>query len=76
MFDIAFKNISLIVILFLYISYNANLKTKTYLCMKANKIVYLSKEIPKTPYKGKCFYTSEITNAKYAKYKKLLTKQP
>ena len=43
--------------------------------MKANKIVYLSKRTPKTPYEGKCFYTSEITNAKYAKYKKLFNKK-
>ena len=60
---------------YFYISYQSNLKTKTYLCMKANKIVYLSKRTPKTPYEGKCFYTSEITNAKYAKYKKLFNKK-
>lgn len=58
--------------IYFYITYQSNLKTKTYLCIKTNKVTYFSKTEPVKPYSGKCFYTRRFSNVEYSRYKKML----
>ena len=69
-------NLFLLSILFFYVNFQGNLKTKTYLCIEDHKITYWSKQKPKSPFVGECFYTEGYTNAQYSKSKNLLSKQP
>jgi len=73
MFNINFLNAIALIFLFSIIKYQSELKTKTYLCFKARKLIYVSSYKPlKITKEDKCFITLRFSHAQQSRLKKLL----
>lgn len=75
MFNINFLNAIALVLLFSVINYQSGLKTKTYLCFKARKLIYVGSTLPASTH-SKCFYTWKFTNAEQERFKNVFKRKP